>query len=184
MITPTLLCAVLGVAFEDSPVRVDLSPCKAERPPLVRGLGSLLKLMSGTNENLVARGSIEVEGESFDLYLPEAKTYRVDPGKFKPGSDDDPATILSIDADGNGQLEVEESWYASLPLRIGDRMFEVRSIAADRSHVVLRPSDAPLAGLIRGRSCPPFSLITQEGRRLKNTDFAGKVLILDVWSVT
>jgi hypothetical protein len=126
---------------------------------------------------------VDVEGEKYDLYLPAAKSYSTR-NQAKDGSGDDTSTRISIDFDHDGQLTEEESWYTSRPVRVGDRMFEVQEIAPDGTRLVLKPSTAPLRGLIKGRRCPPFVFTTQKGEPVTLERLRGKAFLLDIWSVT
>ena len=68
--------------------------------------------------------------------------------------------------------------------RPGGTMFEVVAIEPDGSKITLRPSDLPLAGAVIGRKAPDFAFTTIDGRTLRRDDFAGKGLVIDVWSPT
>jgi hypothetical protein len=63
-------------------------------------------------------------------------------------------------------------------------MFEVSHLAADGSRIVLKPSKAPLRGVIVGRVCPPFSFKTADGKKVSRDSLAGKAFLLDIWSLT
>lgn len=160
---------------------VEMKPCEASRPRRAKGL---LDLIGTHREKLSFKGEISVEGKAVSLYLPPSKAYSV---KNEGGSSADmenTSTLASIDADGDGRLSDDESWYASLPVRLGDRMYEITEIAADGSRIALRPSEAPLRGAVIGRRCPPFSYVAADGRKVSLEGFRGKALLLDVWSVT
>jgi hypothetical protein len=63
-------------------------------------------------------------------------------------------------------------------------MFDVAEIAADGSRLVLKPSKSSLRGLVVGRTCPPFSFPTTDGKVINRESLAGKPFLLDIWSVT
>ena len=73
---------------------------------------------------------------------------------------------------------------ANLPIRLGDKMFDVAEIAADGSRITLKASKAPLSGVILGRKCPPFSFKTADGKIVSDETLSGKAVLLDIWSIT
>ncbi|HUN82208.1 MAG TPA: hypothetical protein VMV81_11945 [Phycisphaerae bacterium] len=166
-------------------ISVEMRPCKQSR--FAREISVLKLVLTGnrSTEPLVVRGTLEVGGESYDLYLPKKNDGY---STKNTGSDDshfiNTSTLISIDANHDGELTDDEGWFSNLPVRIADQMFDVVSIAEDGSRVELRRSKAPLAGAVVGRKCPPFSLQTADGRTLTLDSFAGKAFLLDVWSVT
>jgi hypothetical protein len=161
-----------------------LEDCQARRPGKVSEVGLLRLLFSGPpRDRLVKRGAVDIQGEKFDLYLPATKPYSTR-NQAKNGSGEDTSTRFSIDLDHDGRLTEEESWYASGPIRIGDEMFEVLEIAQDGTRLVLKPSSAPLRGVIKGRRCPPFAFTTPDGDPVTLDRLRGKAFLLDVWSVT
>jgi hypothetical protein len=192
VLTAALLTPAAPGAFgKDEPparppaaITVKMEDCQASRPGKLAQAGLLRLLIFGPPKDLlVKRGALEVEGEKYDLYLPSAKSYATR-NQAKAGSDDDTSTRISIDLDHDGQLTEEEGWYASRPIRIGDRMFEVQEIAEDGTRLVLKPSTAPLRGVIKGRKCPPFAFTTPEGEPVTRDRLGGKAFLLDIWSVT
>jgi hypothetical protein len=186
-----LTLAAPGAFGKDEPsakppaaITVKMEGCQASRPGKLAQAGLLRLLFFGPPKDpLVKRGVVDVEGEKYDLYLPAAKSYSTR-NQAKDGSGDDTSTLISIDFDHDGQLTEEEGWYASRPIRIGDRMFEVQEIAQDGIRVVLKPSTAPLRGVIKGRRCPPFAFTTPGGEPVTLDRLRGKAFLLDIWSVT
>ena len=184
------LTSVIVLAFgisadQPAPITVAMEDCKAERPGSLSGTSILSLLFGGgrKNEPLVKRGTVEVDGQKWNFYLPKAKSYPL--VNKNPGDPlDNTSTLISIDQNGDGKLTDEEGWYVDMPLRFGDKMFEVTEIADDGSKVVLKPSSAPLRGAVVGRACPAFSFKTADGQVVSNETFAGKTLILDIWSFT
>jgi len=73
---------------------------------------------------------------------------------------------------------------SNLPLRLGDKMFDVAEIAGDGSRIVLKPSNSSLRGVVVGRTCPPFSFKTADGEEINRESLAGKPFLLDIWSIT
>jgi hypothetical protein len=94
------------------------------------------------------------------------------------------STLISIDQNADQKLDDDEGWFASLPIRLGDKMFDVVEIATDASRMTLRPSKSELRGIVVERSCPPFSFKTAEGKAITNETLAKKPFILDIWSTT
>jgi hypothetical protein len=159
-----------------------MEDCQATRD---RTAKTVLEVLTGARgEPLVKKGVVEVEGKKYTLYLPKAKSYTVRNTAKKDHVFENTSTLLGVDQKGDGKLSASENWFANLPLRLGDRMFDVAEIAPDGSRVVLEPSRSPLRGVIVGRSCPPFSFRTTDGKEVSRDGFAGKAFLLDIWSVT
>jgi hypothetical protein len=135
-------------------------------------------------EELVKRGTVEVGGQKYALYLPKAKSYSTKNTKKSDSGFENTSTLLYVDHNGDGRLTEDEGWFTNLPVRLGDKMFDVTEIAADGSRVVLRPSKAPLRGVIVGRKCPDFSFKTAGGKEVSRDRLAGKPFLLDIWSIT
>jgi len=94
------------------------------------------------------------------------------------------STLISVDSKHNGQLERNEQWWTTLPIRLGDRMFDVRAIDPGSKWILLRQSQAKLAGAVVGKHCPDFSFTTTDGKPVSLAGYKGKWLLLDVWSMT
>ena len=136
-------------------------------------------------EKLVKKGRIPIQGKSFDIYLPEGtEPYTVINRSGKDSHQNNSSTLVSIDANGDGKLTKEECWFANLPVRILDSMWDIASIAADGSRIDIKPSHSPLRGVVVGRKCPPFSYKGEDGKRITQDTFKGKAFIIDIWSVT
>jgi hypothetical protein len=116
--------------------------------------------------------------------LPQAKVYSVKNAKPSDADSENTSTLISVDQNGDGRITDADGWFANLPLRLGDKMFDVTEIAADASRIVLKPSKSPLRGVIVGRTCPPFSFKTAEGKVVSLENLARKPFILDIWSIT
>ena len=134
-------------------ITVPMEDCKLTRPGQISGATSILRLLfSGPpTDELVKRGTLDVEGCKYTLYLPRAKSYSVKNSKPSESGFENTSTAISVNQTGAGKLSEHDSWFASLPLRLGDRMFDVTEIAADGSRIVLKPSNAALRGVILGR---------------------------------
>ena len=165
---------------------IEMSPCKAKRRGRITSSTSILGLLfSGPpTDKLTHKGDLVLNGRTHTFYLPKAKSYSVQNTGDTNGYNDNTSTLVSIDASGDGKLSDDEGWYANMPIRLDDAMFEITSIADDGGRIELRRTDAALRGLIVGRKCPPFSYQTSDGRKVRLEDFRGKALLLDVWSVT
>lgn len=135
-------------------------------------------------EDLVKRGVLEVDGHKYTLYLPRAKAYSIKNTKPSDTDYENTSTLISVDQNGDGRLRDEDGWFANLPLRLGDKMYDVTEIAADGSRVVLKPSKSPLRGVVVGHTCPSFSFKTADGKAVSRDSLAGTPFILDIWSIT
>jgi hypothetical protein len=170
-----------GEAPAADQIVVRMEACRATRPGVPK---SILEAVLGSTEALAHRGVVEVGGKKYTLYLPRAKSYSVKNTARKENTFENTSTRLSIDQTGSGKLTESDEWPANLPVRLGDRMFDVVAIAADGSRVVLKPSRAPLSGVVVGRACPPFAFKTAEGKEVSRESLAGKAFLLDIWSIT
>ena len=190
---PLFLPAALGIAppggsgaEKAAAITVVMEDCKASRPGRITSDASILRLLFAgpPREELVKRGRVKVDGHKYTLYLPKAMSYSTK--NTKPGDSgfENTSTLISVDQKGDGRLTDTDGWFANLPLRLADKMFDVSEIAADGSRIVLRPSRAPLRGAIVGRLCPPFSFQTADGQTTTREGLAGKVVVVDIWSVT
>jgi hypothetical protein len=163
-------------------ITVPMEACQATRPGAVK---SLFEALAGAaKENLVKQGVVEVDGRKYTLYLPKAKAYSVRNTEKKDHIFANTSTRLAVDQKGDGKLTEADNWFANLPVRLGDRMYDVVEIAADGSRLVLKASKSPLCGVIVGRSCPPFSIKTADGKTISRDSLAGNTFLLDIWSVT
>ncbi len=171
---------------QEATITIVMEDCKASRPGRVSSGNVVLRslLFSGPpREDLVKRGSVEVAGQRYTLYLPRAKAYSVR-NTAGDSAFENTSTAISIAVGGDDRLSADEIWFASQPLPLGDRMFEVVRIAADGSRIVLKASRAPMRGVLVGRSCPAFSFKTADGKEVSRESLAGKPFLLDIWSIT
>jgi hypothetical protein len=171
---------------EGAAVTAAMEDCKAARPAKITNVaGALKRLIAGPPEDeLVKRGTVQVERRKYTLYLPRAKSYSTKNTGPSDCDNDNTSTLIVVDQNGDGRLTENDGWFANLPLRLGDKMFDVAELAADGSRIVLKPSKSPLRGVIVGRACPPFSFKTADGKEVTRESLAGKPFLLDVWSVT
>jgi hypothetical protein len=135
-------------------------------------------------EEMAKQGQLRVAGRDYAVYLPRAKSYSL---KNTAGTELrllNTSSVICIDQNGDGRLTPDEAWNANRPIRIADQMFDVVDLAGDGSKIVLRASRAPLGGVVIGRKCPPFSFTTADGKPVTPDTFAGKAVLLDIWSVT
>jgi hypothetical protein len=135
-------------------------------------------------EELVKRGSLEIDGAKYAVFLPKEKVYST---RNTAKSDDEmgnTSTPVFIDQNGDGRITNDEMWFSNLPIRVGDRMYDVTEIAKDGTRISFKLSKAPLSGVVVGRPCPPFSLKTSDGKEVSSKQLAGKAFLLDFWSVT
>jgi hypothetical protein len=162
---------------------VETTPCELSRRKLYSDGDDMSSLFA--TDKLVRKGTITVDAESFDLYLPEAtRPYTIENNGRDDSHSANKSTRIAIDANHNGKISDDESWFANMPVRIADRMFDVVAIAEDGSRIELRPSNAPLAGMIVGRKAPAFTYKTADGVERTLESYKGKAFLLDIWSVT
>jgi hypothetical protein len=135
-------------------------------------------------DELVKRGTVEVDRQKYTLYLAKAKSYTTKNTGPSDCDIDNTSTLISVDQNGTGKLTEHDGWFANLPIRLGDRMFDVVEIAKDGSRIVLKPSKSSLRGVIVGRTCPAFSFKTADGKEITRDSLAGKAFLLDIWSIT
>jgi hypothetical protein len=135
-------------------------------------------------EDLVKRGVLQVDGHKYTLYLPKAKAYSVKNTNASDADSENTSTLITVDQSRDGRFRDEDGWFANLPLRLGDKMYDVTEIATDGSRIVLRPSKSPLRGVVVGHTCPPFSFKTADGEAVSRDRLTGKSFILDIWSIT
>jgi hypothetical protein len=177
---PSLLLLAAPLArplpAQEAPIVVALAPCELKRP--VRGF------YVKSSRDLVRKGSLTVGSETFDLYLPKEKggwSHTARPER-KDTLVALTSTWLAVDQDHDGKIAIDESYFAELPLRIGDTMFDVVGIAADGSTISLRRREGPLAGAVRGRKAAAFEWAATDGRKLSNASYENRVLVIDCWA--
>jgi hypothetical protein len=132
-------------------------------------------------ESLV-KGEVTVGSEKVAVYLPANGPYALT--SEKSHSFENTSTPLSIDSDNNGELSEAEEWFASMPIRLGDQMFDVKEIDPGAQWMLLARSSMPLGGVVLGKPCPNFEFKTMDGKSVSLADYKGKALLLDVWSMT
>ncbi len=173
-------------AEQRAEMTIVMEDCKASRPgKITSGTGVFSLIFSGPpREKLVKRGAVPVDGQDYALYLPKAESYTTENTESGDSDFENTSTLISVDHNGDGKLTDDEGWFANLPLRLGEKMFDVAEIAEGGSRIVLKPSKSPLRGVIVGRVCPPFSFETPDGDEVSDKTLAGKAFILDIWSFT
>lgn len=128
----------------------------------------------------MSRGRMMVDGEEVVFYIPQR-------GPYPLTTDDEDfhntSMRISVDANNDGQLENTEAWYSSLPVRMGDTMFQVRSVDPKGAWIKFAKANVPLSGMVVGKPCPDFEFTTSDGQKVRLADYKGKVLLLDVWSM-
>jgi hypothetical protein len=184
LLLPVILFATVATHAADLPadaITVTLTDTTITRPGAVTGV--LAALLGGGTEKL-KRGELTVDGETFALFLPQGKTCTIKNTGSNDGAFENKSTAITVAPKGDGKLTDGQSWFANLPLRVGDRMFDVLDIAADGSKFVLKPSTAPLRGVVLGRKCPAFAFETSEGKKVSFDTYRGQAFLLDIWSTT
>jgi hypothetical protein len=180
------LCPPSAADISDT-ITIPMQLTKAARPGHINvtiDKSGKPNIIPAKDTQLTHQGVIKIDGETFNIYLPAAGSYSLKNTGTGEGQFENTSTLLSVDANRDGKFTDDEGWYANLPLRIGDRMFEVVRIAPDGSSITLKRSTKPLAGVITGRKVPPFSYTTAEGKPFTQDTYRGKAVLIDVWSVT
>ncbi|MCG3137283.1 MAG: hypothetical protein HJJLKODD_01126 [Phycisphaerae bacterium] len=163
---------------------IPTEPCQASRQARLIN-PSMEEIMSGPKkEMLTHRARVTVDDVTTWIYLPEKTPYTLVNTGESDGEFDNTSTLLAIDSRPDKRITDDENWYANLPIRIADRMFDVTAIAEDGSSITLTPSSAPLSGVVVGRKVPPFSYQREDGQLITQDDYKGKAFLLDIWSVT
>ena len=167
-------------------ITVVMEDCKASRTGKITSHTGIVRLLLAgpPQEELVKRGTVEVDDHKYTLYLPRAESYSTKNTKPSDSDFENTSTLISVAQNSDGYVTDADGWFANLPLRLGDKMLDVVEIAADGSRIVLKPSKAPLRGAIVGRVCPPFSFKTADGKEVTRDSLAGRPFLLDIWSVT
>lgn len=173
----------LPIAKEDE-IIVELKPSAAKRQGRLTikiGPNGMPNIQEPKTEALV-RGEVNTGDETVPVYVPAQGPYVLkskEKSKFENQS-----VVLSVDTNMDGYFPEYEMWFANKPVRIGNKMYNVREIDKDGTWMRLGRSLAPLSGAVLGRRAPDFKLTTIDGRHVSLDSYKGKVLLLDVWSMT
>lgn len=162
-----------------NPTRIQLDPCKidAERPLSAKSLFS-------RRVDIVRRGKLRLDGKSIWFFLPEASSYTIKNPKSSSDSFENESSYFYVNQKKDKRLTLNEAWFCDGPFRVGDRMFSVVAIHPKGEWLDIAPSKTPLAGMVIGRKAPPFRWKTMAGEVVTNANFAGKYLVIDIWSPT
>ena len=162
-------------------VRIELRECDG----LKRGgaFGFMLAMRDSIACELTMRGDVSIDERKLTFYLPDGP-YALKNTGASDFTMENTATCLAIDADADGRIADEENWFSNLPIRIGDRMFDLRAIGSDGKRIELAPSLKPVSGIVVGQKVPPFSYTTTGGKTLTQDDYRGRAFLIDIWSVT
>jgi len=163
-------------------ITLKMEDCQVSRSRIPTGV---LEALTGSGKDqLIKRGVVELEGKKYTLYLPKAKSYTVKNTGKRDHDFENNSTLLTIDQKGDAKFTEADNWFANLPVRLGDKMFDVVDIAKEGNEVILRPSKAPLSGALIGRCCPDFTFKTADGKEISRETLQGKAFLLDIWSIT
>ncbi len=135
-------------------------------------------------EALRKKGRFTQDEVTVDIFLGADESYSVINIGETDSHHSNTSTLISIDANHDGKLDEEEGWFANLPVRIGDQMWEVITIAPDGSQIVIEQSDASLQGIVQGAKCPFFAYKTDFNQQISLETFEDKALLIDIWSLT
>ncbi len=173
----TLLYSLMALpqAPADDVIVVPMQPCDMTRKHE--------SFYTNSSSKLVLKGSVKVGEETFDIFLPKDKDgWSIQPRpKRQKLLTAFTSTYLSVDQNHDGKITETESYFAEHPIRLGDSMFQLTSIAEDGT-LTLIPSDSPLMGPVIGRKAPDFEWTTTDGKVLRRDDFLGRTLVVDSWA--
>jgi hypothetical protein len=144
-------------------------------------IADIVDVTEDRREELV-NGRLDVGKEKPSFFLPKYGPYSLTTTSnhwFENTS-----TKISVDTNNDNEIERSEDWWSSLPIRLGDQMFDVKAVDPGGTWILLAKSSAPLAGLVVGKPCLPFTFKTTDGKSVSLADYKGKWLLLDVWSFT
>jgi len=161
---------------------VTLTPTKLTREGEFRILPRYSPIYVEPDREELVKGNLDVGNEKVSFYLPKYGPYS-NKSKYNH-SIKNTSTKISVDSNNNGDLERSEHWWSSLPIRLGDRMFDVKRFDPGGTWILLSKSSAPLAGAVVGKKCPPFTFKTTTGKKVTLADYRGKYLLMDIWSFT
>lgn len=165
----------IGLAAQHDSIVVAMAPCELQRP--------IDSFYVKSSRNLVAKGTVQVDGESFDIYLPKEKAYsRVPRPEQKGVLIVRTSTYLSVDQNHDGKIGALESYFAESPLRLGNAMFEIVDLPANGGSITIRRTDRPLTGAVLGRKAAEFDWTAIDGSKLRRDDFKNRVLVIDCWA--
>lgn len=130
----------------------------------------------------LVHGNVSIGGEQVSIYLPSQGPYSITTEKehFIQNS----STAITVDANHDATAQKSELWYSSLPVRLGDQMFDVKAIDPGGTWIRFAKSNAPLAGAVVGKPFPPFQFTTTDREKVSLETYKGKWLFIDIWSFT
>ncbi len=163
------------------PITVNLEECSATRPKAKLSVSGML--FGSRTDQLTLKGTVNLPDGAVELYLPKGK-FQLENTASLNTRFDNTATSVSIDQNNDGELKDYESYPSNLPIRIGDKMFQVSCIDAANRQLTMHQVEVPLSGTIVGRKCPPFEYVSLDGNTISDKSIVGKVTLLDVWAVT
>lgn len=169
---------------QDGQLVVPLSPSSQARQPPIRftvDKSGHPQVHHPPQEKMVS-GRVTIDGEGVLLFVPAKGPYSFTSKTHH--SFTNTSTALSIDSNHNGTIDSYELWWSSLPIRLGDRMFTVRTIDPGASWILVEKSPAPLAGAVVGKPMVQFNFKTTNGKDVSLDTYKDKWLLLDTWSFT
>lgn len=174
------------------------APTPEENEAVVRLVPSSIKCMSDMQVNFdsagkpqfiephpikLVKGVVRVDDNTTaDIYIPARGPYSTTTKENHSLSNT--STLIYSDSNGDGQMDRTERWWSSLPIRLGDKMFEVKKFDPGSTWLLLAQSSKPLSGLVMNKPCIPFNFTMSDGKPITLNDYKGKTLLLDVWSMT
>jgi hypothetical protein len=141
-----------------------------------------LPIFEEPKEESLVRGVMDSGNEKISFYLPASGPYKLTTAEQH--WTDNESTIISVDANNDGDFSDDDNWYTSLPIRMGDTMYVVKEIDPAGKWIRFLKTNAPATGMVVGKPCPDFKLTTIDKKTVTLADYKGKALLLDVWSMT
>ena len=148
-------------------------------------ISNAISSSGSTPVDTILKGSLTVDGIEYMIYLEDKRPYSLAP-LYKNGKRMKIApSSIWVDFNNDNVIGVEdgEVWGADLPVRFGNQMLKVRSIAADGKTIILEAVEVPLTGLVPGQPAPDFEFTDLDGKKHRLRDYRGKYLVLDSWSI-
>lgn len=161
--------------------RVTLKSCKPIR--ISGALGLILTMNGSTNVELNRKGVLREGDRDISIFLPD-EPYSIKNTAESDQVSQNTASLVAVDADGDGNIGEGESWFVNLPVRIADKMYDIVGIDEKGKWIELALSAKPMSGAVVGSTLPDFSYKTSDGKAVTNADFRGKSYLIDIWSVT
>ena len=90
---------------EAASITVVMEDCKANRPGKITNFGSALRMLVAgpPKDELVKRGTVQVDRQKYTLYLPKARSWSKKNTGPSDCYNDNTSTLISVDQNGDGR---------------------------------------------------------------------------------